>query len=122
TDLPLNPVRGQITQVKVSAATQKLKANLCCGGYFSPALGGAHTLGATFQRWLDHGDIMEQDDADNIAGLAAVAPELAEGLEVAGHRAAVRTSSKDHFPVVGGLADNLYVSTGHGSHGIISAL
>jgi tRNA 5-methylaminomethyl-2-thiouridine biosynthesis bifunctional protein len=120
--LPLNAVRGQLTFTKANAHTEALKTNLCYGGYFSPAVGGEHALGATFQRWLDHSQIIEEDDADNIVKLAAVAPDLAEGLEVTGHRAAVRAASKDHFPIVGKLRENLYVSAGHGSHGILSTL
>jgi glycine/D-amino acid oxidase-like deaminating enzyme len=51
-----------------------------------------------------------------------VAPELAEGLEITGQRAAVRTTTPDHFPVIGHLRDNIYVSAGHGSHGIVSSI
>jgi glycine/D-amino acid oxidase-like deaminating enzyme len=115
-------VRGQITFVKSTPASEKLKCNLCYGGYFSPAKRGEHTLGATFQRWLDHDQIIGDDDYDNIEKLVRVAPELADGLEIVGQRAAVRTTSPDHFPVIGHLRDNIYVSTGHGSHGIMSSI
>ncbi|MBP7721643.1 MAG: FAD-dependent 5-carboxymethylaminomethyl-2-thiouridine(34) oxidoreductase MnmC [Alphaproteobacteria bacterium] len=121
-NLPLRAVRGQITFVKATKASEKLKCNLCYGGYFSPAKRGEHALGATFQRWLDHDQIIGDDDYDNIEKLVRVAPELAEGLEIVGQRAAVRTTSPDHFPVIGHLRDNIYVSTGHGSHGIISSI
>ena len=121
-DLPLNAVRGQLTFAKANAATQKLKCNLCYGGYFSPAVNGVHALGSTFQRWLDHSQIIEEDDQDNIEKLAAVALALAKDIEISGHCAAIRTASKDHFPVVGALGERLYVSTAHGSHGIISSL
>lgn len=121
-NLPLQAARGQITYARATAASAGLKTNLCYGGYFSPVVNGVHTLGATFQRWLDHSDIITEDDADNIAKLAAVAPDLAAGLVVEDHRAAMRTTSKDHFPLVGPVGENLYVSTGHGSHGILSSL
>ena len=49
-------------------------------------------------------------------------PELAGAYDVCGARAGVRTTSKDHFPVVGALDENLYISTAHGSHGILSSL
>lgn len=121
-NLPLRAVRGQITFVKATKASEKLKCNLCYGGYFSPVKRGEHALGATFQRWLDHDQIIGDDDYDNIEKLVRVAPELADGLEIIGQRAAVRTTSPDHFPVIGHLRDNIYVSTGHGSHGIISSI
>jgi tRNA 5-methylaminomethyl-2-thiouridine biosynthesis bifunctional protein len=125
--IPLQSVRGQITQVRASESSplNNLKCNLGYGGYCAPANAeGLHTLGATFQRWLDHTDLCDDDDSDNINGLKAIAPEAANHLDVINRRAALRTSAKDHFPVVGKLPghDNIYVSTAHGSHGIISTL
>lgn len=123
-ELPLQRVRGQITIVKATDTSRKVKTNLCYGGYFSPALNGSHALGATFQRWLTHEEEMEEDNESNLEGLQEIAPQLAEGLEVTGQRAALRTTTKDHFPVVGRMPghDNLYISAGHGSHGIISSI
>jgi tRNA 5-methylaminomethyl-2-thiouridine biosynthesis bifunctional protein len=123
--LPVSHVRGQVTDVQATVHSKKLKCNLCYGGYFSPVDGqGNHNLGATFQRWLDHDDAVGEDNEENVSKLAEVVPKLAEGLKVSGHRAGVRVSSKDHFPIVGAVPerDGLYVSTGHGSHGIISSL
>lgn len=121
-DLPVHTVRGQVTRVKETLASQSLRGNLCFGGYLSPPRDGLHMLGATFQKWLDHSDVMDDDHKDNLARLRQYFPALADGMEVAGGRAALRTSSKDRFPVIGGAADNIYVSTAHGSHGIVSAL
>lgn len=123
-DLPLKPVRGQITQIKATKTSQNLKCNLGFGGYCSPAIDGIHTLGATFQRWLDHSDILEEDDQDNINKLRQFIPVLSDDFKITGHRASVRTASKDHFPVVGKLPgfENIYISTAHGSHGIVSSL
>jgi tRNA 5-methylaminomethyl-2-thiouridine biosynthesis bifunctional protein len=121
-NLPVKPVRGQITEVKATAMSGALKTSLCYGGYLAPARRGVHTVGATFQRWLDHSEIIVEDDDDNIMKLVRVAPDLAEGLEVVGHRASVRATSPDHLPMIGHLRDNIYVSTAHGSHGIISSI
>lgn len=120
--LPLKGVRGQVTHVKATAESAKLACALCYGGYFTPAHGGTHMLGATFQRWLSHSDAIAEDDADNMAGLASVVPDLAQGLEIAGHRAAMRTTAPDHFPIVGALEERVYLSIAHGSHGILSSL
>lgn len=122
--LPLKPVRGQITHAQSSVDSAALKTNLCYGGYCTPAINGAHTIGASFQHWLDHDDIIAQDDLDNLGKLQDAVPDIFKDLNIAGHRAAVRTTTKDHFPVIGKLAGraNLYVSTGHGSHGILSGL
>lgn len=123
-DLPLRLVRGQITQMRATDKSAGLRCNLNYGGYISPAAGGIHTLGATFQRWLDHTDISEQDDRDNMSALAKAVPALAGDFEITGHRAALRVSSPDYLPVAGRVPghENLYISAGHGSHGIIGSL
>jgi len=123
--LPLSSVRGQVTMIKASAATENLGANLCYGGYLSAPINGHHMVGSTFQRWLDTRDIIAEDDQDNLNKVRNSVPSLAdETFEITGHRASLRTASKDHFPVIGALPDceNVYVSTAHGSHGIISSL
>ncbi len=121
-DLPIGTVRGQITEVKASQLSQDVKCAICYGGYFSPAQNDRHIVGATFQRWLDHSDLVEQDDQDNIQKLADNIPGMEQGLEIVDQRASVRASSQDHFPIVGHVKDNLYVSAAHGSHGILSSL
>ena len=121
-DLPVGKVRGQITEVSSTPASEKVKCTICYGGYFSPAMNGQHIVGSSFQRWLDHSDVIEQDNEDNIQKLAGNVDGLAEGLKVIGQRASVRATSKDHFPIVGQLNDGLYISAAHGSHGILSSL
>lgn len=119
--LPLQSVRGQISIVKAHTLSQKLKTNICYGGYISAPCKGQHIVGSTFQRWLDHTQLLSEDDDNNLDKLAVHIPSL-KGLEITGARAALRTTVADHFPVVGWVDENLYVSTGHGSHGILSAL
>lgn len=121
-DLPVHTVRGQTTQIAATHLSSSLKMNLCFGGYLSPPQDGWHILGATFQKWLDDCDVKREDNDENIKRLAEYFPDLARGLGVRGGRAALRASSKDRFPVAGPVAGNLYVSTAHGSHGIISTL
>jgi len=122
-DLPLKGVRGQITEVLGNGVSRDLKVNLHYGGYFSAArAGGAHTIGATFQRWLDHTDILDEDDVYNVEKFAGFLPALAEGLEVIGRRASIRTTAPDHFSVIGRVRDNIYVSTAHGSHGVVTSI
>lgn len=132
--LPLKTVRGQITQIASTQNSRRLRCNVHYGGYCAPERGGIHTIGATFQPWLAHSDLIPQDDADNIAMLLAAMPDLAargvgDGggdpmFEIKGSRAAVRCTVKDHLPVAGNLPSfpRVYVSLAHGSHGIISAL
>ncbi len=126
-DIPLTTIRGQITQIGETGLSQKLSCALCYGGYITPSVQEHHTLGATFQRWLDHTDILPQDDIDNLEKLRPVAPELYDSVSlrpIAAHRAGVRVSSPDHFPLVGRLQNtkHVFISTAHGSHGILSTL
>lgn len=127
--LPLHTVRGQISAVQASAQSARLQCNLCYGGYLSAPYDGQHMLGSTFQKWLDDVAIRDEDHRENLEKLAADVPALGGGLTVTGGRAALRTASQDHFPVIGagmdgqgGVLPGLYVSTAHGSHGILSSL
>ncbi len=122
TELPLKPVRGQVSYIGQTQASENLRCTLGYGGYIAPAEGGVHCLGSTFQPWLNHSDIIPDDDLSNIQKLCDAVPSLAGEYQVVHHRAAVRTTSKNHFPVFGQLGQGVYVSTAHGSHGILSSL
>lgn len=120
--LPLRAVRGQVTYIEATDVTRKLQCCVGYGGYIAPCEEDKHCVGSTFQRWLSHDRILEADDGDNIQKLCENIPSLAGAYKVVAHRAAVRTTSSDHFPVFGQLNDRVYVSTAHGSHGILSSL
>jgi len=120
--LPITPVRGQVTYIRESAASAKVKATVNYGGHISPSLNGVQYIGATFQPWLKHTNILPEDDVTNIKNLCERFPALAEKYEVVDSKAGVRSAVRDHFPVIGQLTDRIYVSSGHGSHGFISSL
>lgn len=120
--LPLMAVRGQVSYIQASAYSSLLKVALCYGGYIAPADNGVHCIGATFQRWLEHCNCLEEDDLANIEKMIEAIPSLETPYDVMKSRASVRTSSKDYFPVVGQFLDGIYISTAHGSHGILSSL
>lgn len=121
-DLPLKAVRGQITYIEPSDISKHLKTTIGYGGYISPVINGTHCLGSTFQRWLDHSEIIEEDDRDNLEKFFDNIPAAKGDYSIQNHRASVRTTAPDHFPIVGQVSDNVYVSTAHGSHGILSSL
>lgn len=143
--LPLEPVRGQITFVGANAASQQLKTVICADGYISPPIGGKHCLGATFSPGETSTDLRTKDHQANFAMLRRIAPELHRSLDqqaVTG-RAALRCATSDYLPLVGQLLDStaltarpprhnansaslpwlegLYMNTGHGSKGLITA-
>ncbi|MFA7276923.1 MAG: FAD-dependent 5-carboxymethylaminomethyl-2-thiouridine(34) oxidoreductase MnmC [Pseudobdellovibrionaceae bacterium] len=122
--LPLQSIRGQVSFVQENAAFRTLKTALCYGGYCAPCEDGQAVVGSTFQHWLAHTDLLAEDDSSNLEKLAAFAPSLAAGAQVVGGRAGIRVAASDRVPVIGCIQgqDGLYVSVGHGSHGILSGL
>ncbi len=123
-NLPLKSVRGQVSYIKQTEQTKNLKVALSYSGHFAPALDGVHCLGSTFQPWLDHDELIDEDNLTNLEKLFEVLPYLRSNYQVTHSRAGLRTTSRDHFPVVGQLKghDDLYISTAHGSYGIITTL
>jgi tRNA 5-methylaminomethyl-2-thiouridine biosynthesis bifunctional protein len=121
--LPLQSVRGQIIAAKTSPATEGLKTNLCYSGYIGAPREGEHIIGSTFQKWIETTDLREEDNVEILARLNESVPGLVPG-EITGARAAMRCAAQDRFPVIGAVPDQtgMYVTTAHGSHGIISAL
>lgn len=144
--LPLEPVRGQITRLQAPESAAVLRTLLCTDGYISPAISGEYCLGATFSPEDDSSEYRPIDDASNLAMLARMAPALHQQLQdqVITGRAAVRCTSPDYLPLVGQLIDHaqlearpprynadpasslpwqtgLYVNTGHGSKGLTTA-
>lgn len=122
--LPIEKVRGQVTRIEASPLYNQLKPNLCYGGYASVAENGEAILGSTFQTWIDDPALRPEDDNDNIEKLRAVVPHLANDLKVIGGRASFRSAAKDRAPIIGQIhgIENLYISTAHGSHGILSSV
>lgn len=119
--LPLHTVRGQIMTVATKDPVPR--ANLCFGGYIGAVQDGVQVMGSTFQKWLDTTDLRDEDN-DYILGQARDAvPAFVPGA-VTGARASLRCAAQDRFPVIGAVADQpgLYVSTAHGSHGIVSSM
>ncbi len=99
----------------------KLKTSLCYGGYISAPVNGRHAIGSTFQKWLTHTDILPEDDAANIQNLEENVPTL-KGIKANGHRASLRVASIDRFPIIGQMGKGQFITTAHGSHGIVSTI
>ncbi|WP_347937087.1 bifunctional tRNA (5-methylaminomethyl-2-thiouridine)(34)-methyltransferase MnmD/FAD-dependent 5-carboxymethylaminomethyl-2-thiouridine(34) oxidoreductase MnmC [Chromobacterium phragmitis] len=104
--LPLKKIRGQITSIAASEESLRLRAVLCGEGYLSPARGGRHCLGATFKFDADDLAVRDDEHAENLAMLAALAPDLRASLtedapEQLGGRAAFRCTSPDYLPLIG---------------------
>ena len=125
--LPLRVNRGQITLLPATEDSRRLAAVLCGESYVAPARSGVHTAGSTFARESST-EVTASDNAENLAMLAKLSSELSSAL--GGHRldaralagrAALRCVSPDYLPLVGEVAEGVYVSTAHGSRGLITA-
>ncbi|HQR50144.1 MAG TPA: bifunctional tRNA (5-methylaminomethyl-2-thiouridine)(34)-methyltransferase MnmD/FAD-dependent 5-carboxymethylaminomethyl-2-thiouridine(34) oxidoreductase MnmC [Methylophilaceae bacterium] len=149
--LPLEPVRGQITQLPATPASAKLSAVVCTEGYISPARQGTHCAGATFAPNEHSLELRADDHAENLAMLKHLSPALHQALGGSAldaarlhGRAALRCVAPDYLPLAGPLLDagpvaeryslgsrlpvehlpwldSLYVNTGHGSKGLLTA-
>ncbi len=102
--------RGQITAVPATPWSQGLRAPISFGHYLTPAVGGHHVLGATFDPvrlapGVGQQKALEADDTRNLEalaeGLGAVFAHPLSDLS----RAAVRAATPDRLPLVGAVPD-----------------
>ncbi|WP_395606390.1 bifunctional tRNA (5-methylaminomethyl-2-thiouridine)(34)-methyltransferase MnmD/FAD-dependent 5-carboxymethylaminomethyl-2-thiouridine(34) oxidoreductase MnmC [Pseudomonas sp. B22129] len=154
-DLPLKRIRGQITRLAQTPASEALATVVCAEGYVAPARLGEHTLGASFDFKSDDLTPTAAEHAGNLTMLREISEDLLHRLgadrlapEQLEGRAAFRCTSPDYLPIVGPLADlatfnqayavlskdarhvpdtscpwlpDLYVNSGHGSRGLVTA-
>ncbi|MDY0206997.1 MAG: bifunctional tRNA (5-methylaminomethyl-2-thiouridine)(34)-methyltransferase MnmD/FAD-dependent 5-carboxymethylaminomethyl-2-thiouridine(34) oxidoreductase MnmC [Pseudomonas sp.] len=111
--LPLNPVRGQTTQLPATTASQAINCVICADGYISPARHGTHTLGASFNFGENSQEATLAEHYSNLDLLHEISPSLkihcaTDALDVTtlqGH-AAFRCTSIDYLPLVGPVAQH----------------
>jgi tRNA 5-methylaminomethyl-2-thiouridine biosynthesis bifunctional protein len=112
--LPLQPVRGQVSELALPAGVPDLARVVCAKGYVAPALEGVLTFGATFAPNDDDASLREADHVINLAELERTLPALVRALRAAGAdlgpghlggRAAVRAASPDKSPYAGPVPD-----------------
>jgi tRNA 5-methylaminomethyl-2-thiouridine biosynthesis bifunctional protein len=146
--LPLQSLRGQISFVQATPASEKLEHVICHDGYIIPAQGGIHCIGATFQKEATvNFDIREEDHAENIEKLHQYLPHFNISLRnITGGRVGYRATTPDKLPMIGPLPNyaatlsafeglkngkeidapvpylpRIYLSTGFGAHGLSAA-
>lgn len=107
-ELPLYPVRGQVSHVPTTASLSKLKTVLCYDGYLTPAHDSAHCIGASYGRNQTDLAYRADEQEQNRARLQACVPQQRWPAEVdvsgAQARVGVRCASRDHLPVAGPVA------------------
>ncbi|BDA13960.1 tRNA 5-methylaminomethyl-2-thiouridine biosynthesis bifunctional protein MnmC [Aeromonas caviae] len=107
-ELPLYPVRGQVSHVPTTAGLSQLKTVLCYDGYLTPAHDSAHCIGASYGRNQTDLAYRADEQEQNRARLQACVPQQRWPAEVdvsgAQARVGVRCASRDHLPVAGPVA------------------
>lgn len=111
--LPLKGIRGQVTLLPATPASEALQAVICGASYAAPARSGYHCVGATFDVHDASDEVRAADNVDNLQALAALAPSLHAAVVAAvlddsalPARAGVRCVTPDYLPVAGPVVDS----------------
>ncbi len=117
-DLPLSPVRGQVSWTK----GLHVERAAAWGGYAIPTDDGV-LFGATHDRGRIDTEVLAEDHARNLQTLAQAFTDLAAAastLPLEG-RAALRAATRDRMPIAGEVIPGVYVLSGLGSRGFTTA-
>ncbi|WP_404376920.1 bifunctional tRNA (5-methylaminomethyl-2-thiouridine)(34)-methyltransferase MnmD/FAD-dependent 5-carboxymethylaminomethyl-2-thiouridine(34) oxidoreductase MnmC [Vreelandella aquamarina] len=109
-ELPLQQVRGQVSELTLPEGTEAPAKVVCAGGYVSPPIENVLTFGASFVPNNATTHVATEEHQRNIDELRQALPEWAAALEASGvslspaalgGRAAVRAASPDKTPYAG---------------------
>jgi len=103
-ELPLKPIRGQVSLLPWPQELPAPRLPICHEGYLAPPVAGVASAGATFHPGTDHCELSEADHRDNLAQLGRCLPALADRHWQADQlhgRAAVRYATPDYLPLAG---------------------
>lgn len=146
-ELPIVPARGQLSRFELDLPGSAPSCIVNGKHYVIPD-GNTVLVGASFQRNIDHSDIVDNDHEQNRLGLCHLLPDLQiNPIALAGY-AGVRATTPDRLPLIGPvpnwqqcseiyarlrhgdigrqyaplpLEKGLYVLGGFGSRGIVTA-
>jgi len=119
--LAVDRARGQLSVIP-EQADRAIHVIVCRDGYITPAIAGVHTIGATIQYDDEYPLGRKADDLENFRRLQRLLPDFVNDPgTVRSGRVAWRATTQDRLPLVGQIAEGLYVSVGHGSRGIACA-
>lgn len=113
--------RGQLSSLPEREG-KSLHMIVCRDGYITPAIDGVHTIGATIQTNDDDAQARITDDDENFMRLQSLLPDFAShAAQLQSGRVSWRGVTQDRLPLVGKMAQGLYVSLAHGARGITCA-
>lgn len=110
-ELPLTPVRGQVSQIPTSDELRQLQQVICYDGYMTPvdADGRLHCIGASYGRGEHNAEYRDSEQQENRQRLIRCLPDAEWPMRVdvsAGlARCGVRSAVRDHLPMVGSAPD-----------------
>jgi tRNA 5-methylaminomethyl-2-thiouridine biosynthesis bifunctional protein len=106
--LPLKSVRGQIEHIATNDELSPLSTVICHKGYLTPALNKLHALGSSYVKDDHNTDYRITEQTSNVAmhkKALALSPWAQNITGQAQGRAAIRTSTADHLPMMGAVPD-----------------
>ncbi|RJG47703.1 bifunctional tRNA (5-methylaminomethyl-2-thiouridine)(34)-methyltransferase MnmD/FAD-dependent 5-carboxymethylaminomethyl-2-thiouridine(34) oxidoreductase MnmC [Motilimonas pumila] len=106
-ELPLFPVRGQVSHIDTNTVLAPLKRVLCYQGYLTPAHNGQHCIGASYGRNKDDTAFSEAEQQENKQKIVTSFsqqdwPNTVDVSTLKG-RVSVRCGTRDNLPFVGKL-------------------
>ncbi|MBK6907814.1 MAG: FAD-dependent 5-carboxymethylaminomethyl-2-thiouridine(34) oxidoreductase MnmC [Rhodocyclaceae bacterium] len=141
--LPLDAVRGQVTEVSVAAAPwlSALRAPVCGSGHVTPLHAGSAYVGASFARDTPSRDCTAEEHGENLARLARLLPASGPSIATLPYSGWVgaRAMTPDRLPYSGAVPDTgvgtgkdprfahlprqpgLYILSGLGARGLLWA-
>jgi tRNA 5-methylaminomethyl-2-thiouridine biosynthesis bifunctional protein len=119
-DLPLRPVRGQLTYLP-QGSIPALHQVIAREGYVTPAVEGMHVLGASYDFDDTSTDPSAASHTSNLQRLSGLLPgyETKFALSALEGRVGFRATTSDRLPIMGELEPGLFAFTGLGSRGIV---
>ena len=115
--MPMGRSAGQVTQAAAVGAPHCIISHQ---GYVIPTASSC-LIGATYDHDDLSGAVTQANHDTNLQHARGALGAWADGLTVKSGRTSLRATTPDRLPYVGELEQELYVSAGHGSRGMISA-
>ena len=118
-DLPLQPVRGQLSRFALRASSPPLRCVISGNHFVIPADQATIVTGATFDRGDTNTTVRLQDHQRNLAALHVLLPELQIQPQALTGFAGVRATTPDRLPIVGPMPrldiyQQVYATIRHG--------
>lgn len=112
--MPIEPIRGQVSQLSPNTSLAPLNTVLCHKGYITPKTSNYQCFGATFGRNQTDVSVRAADTEQNLTQLQKVYQGIdwAQSLDIRdimANRAGIRANSADHLPIAGELFPNQWV-------------